>query len=212
MITISSHSLILSCIHPATHPLSQDLFKDRSHEESTLSPILHRGRTEERHFEWFAPKMKTGSFHWQSWKYIPHCSSPSHAGPHATPSQPPMVGDVLHCSPGAPGRSRSCDSGQIWDPPGQAARLTLRASDDKRAGSEVCVLQQNQQCSHPGTAGCSHSGVTSPLLAILRYCPAFGAGRKIASSTAVPLSAASRLLAQVTNLTGQVTQNANISG
>lgn len=81
-----------------------------------------------------------------------------------------------------------------------------------RAGSQVSVLQRNWSCSRPGTAGCSHSSVTSPPLAILGYCPAFEAGRKIASSTAVPFSTASPLLARVTNVTGQVTQNANISG
>lgn len=82
------------------------------------------------------------------------------------PTPPPayLLWWVMFCTAakatlGASGRSRSCGSGQICDPPGRAARLTLSTGDDRGAGSRVCVPQQN-----PGTAGCSRSSMTSPPL------------------------------------------------
>lgn len=143
--------------------------------------------------------------------------------------RPTSYGGVMLCSAakatpsphGASGRSKSPDSGRAdlgthqgrqhtssqGGHPAAAGPLMTNErglrSTSCRGGSTAAVL---------GTAGCPRSSMTSPLLAILGYCPASEAGRKIASSTAASFSTASPLfLAWVANVTGQVTQNANIS-
>lgn len=137
-------------------------------------------------------------------------------------------GDALQCFKGHPiapwgfrqEQARVPTVGRSGEPPGQAAHqqwgwhpeatgsvITNKPgvrSMSCRGGSTAAVL---------GMAGCPRSSTTSPLLAILGYCPASEAERKIASSTAAPFSTTSPLLlTRVTNITGQVTQNANISG
>ena len=162
-------------------------------------------------FQWFAPKMKRGSL-WQSWKQIPHHSSPSRAWPHAAPSLAPAVG---WCSAGLQRPPRH-PTGLWVGARVPAARVAPAAagpaatnerglrSTSRGGGSAAAVL---------GTAGCPRSSVTSPPLAVLGRCSPSEAARKTASSTAAPFSIASPLLtARVTNVTRQVTQSANISG
>lgn len=218
MISLSSHTLIPSCTHPPMCPCSAlwaKIYLKTIPMRKHTQPHFAYGQDRGERVWAICSKMKMGSL-WQSWKKIPHHYSPSRVWPHITPSLTPTVGWCSAVLQRPPHHPTGLQAGADLGIPRVALGVTSNShgsamtnehglrSTSCRGGSTAAVL---------GTAGCPRSRMTSPLLAILGYCPAFEAGRKIASSTAAPFSTASPLLLTwVTNITDQVTQNANISG